>query len=375
MTGNKNKLPFFDRLILWLNYLLCAALLIGYLAPVVDPRSVWIIAFFGLAYPPILLANVILILYWFLRRSKWALLSIVVIAIGYKVLNNNIGLRMPPSVSYASNPNQLRIMTYNVHDFKKYGSANDVSTKHEILEIIDHQQPDIIGIEEFFSRKRGQYAMVDSIKKILKSEQAYFKPFMANNTEGIGMAIFSKYPIITTGIIWLNEPNNLNQCLFVDVKKNDRIFRMYAVHLQSIRFDPEDYKILDDVSKKGKTDVSGSKRIGAKLKRAFLKRAEQVALIKAHMAQCPYPYFVAGDFNDTPSSYAVNQMAKGLKNAFCEKGSGLGRTYNGSFPNYQIDYIMTSKQFDIRSYGVIRKKLSDHYPVYSDVVLTPAAVN
>ena len=59
--------------------------------------------------------------------------------------------------------------------------------------------------------------------------------------------------------------------------------------------------------------------------------------------QCPYPYIISGDFNDTPSSYAVNQMAKGFKNAFREKGTGLGRTYNGDFPNYQIDYIMASR--------------------------------
>jgi endonuclease/exonuclease/phosphatase family metal-dependent hydrolase len=299
----------------------------------------------------------------------------VVIAIGWSVLNKNIGLRMPPSVSYADNPNQVRMMTYNVHDFKKYGAANDVSTKHEILDIISHQQPDVIGIEEFFSRKKGQYAMVDSIKKILKTDQCFFVPFLSSANEGIGMALFSKYPILNSGIIWLSEHQNLNQCLFADIKKNQQIFRVYAVHLQSIRFDPEDYKYLSDVSKKGKTDGPSTRRIGGKLKRAFLKRAEQVVLIKQHMATCPYPYIVAGDFNDTPSSYAVNQMAKGLKNAFCEKGSGLGRTYNGNFPNYQIDYIMTSKHFDIRSYGVIRKKLSDHYPVYSDLVLKAAAVN
>jgi endonuclease/exonuclease/phosphatase family metal-dependent hydrolase len=62
-------------------------------------------------------------------------------------------------------------------------------------------------------------------------------------------------------------------------------------------------------------------------------------------------------------------MNKGLKNAFREKGSGMGRTYNGSFPNYQIDYIMAGKQFDVLNYNIIEKKLSDHYPVCSDLLL------
>ena len=148
-----------------------------------------------------------------------------------------------------------------------------------------------------------------------------------------------------------------------------QVIRIYAVHFQSIHFEQEDYQYIDAVSKKGQTDINSSRRIGSKLKHAFLKRSGQVALIKRHMAQCPNPYIIAGDFNDTPSSYAVNLMAKGIKNTFSEKGSGLGRTYNGDFPNFQIDYIMASNAFDILTYGIVRKKLSDHYPVYSDMRL------
>jgi endonuclease/exonuclease/phosphatase family metal-dependent hydrolase len=369
MIAKKRRLNFFDKLVLTVNLGFVVALLIGYLAPVVDPRTIWVIAFFGLAYPVVLFVNFILILYWVFRKSKWALLSVFCIAVGYKILNNNIGFRMPVNTVEHPDSSGLRIMTYNVHDFKKYGSENDATTKHDILEIIDHQQPDVMGFEEFFSRKKGQYAMVDSLKKVLRTTQCYFVPFMANQGEGIGIAIFSKYPIINTGIIWLTDHQDINQCLYADIKKNGQIFRFYAVHLKSIRFDPEDYKYLDDVSKKGKTDVVSSRRIGGKLKKAFLKRAEEVDQIKEHIKACPYPYIIAGDFNDTPSSYAVNQMATGLKNAFKEKGSGLGRTYNGNFPNYQIDYIMTSPKYDVLSYGVIRKKLSDHYPVYSDLRL------
>lgn len=369
MIAKKSGLTFFDQLILWINYILAAAILVSYLAPVVDPRTVWIIAFFGLAYPPLLLINVILIVYWLFRKSKWALLSLVCILIGWKVLNSNIGFRLPSSNSLAPDSSRLRIMNYNVHDFKKYGSRNDISTKHEILDIIAHQQPDVICFEEFFSQKRGQYNMVDSIKKILNTNHYYFMPFDANTTEGIGMAVFSKYPIIKKDVIWLTGYQNVNQCLFADINKHGRIFRVYALHLQSIHFEAEDYKYLNGITKKGAADINSSRRIGSKLKHAFLKRSEQVALIKKQMAQCPYPYLVAGDFNDTPSSFAVNQMAKGLKNAFCEKGAGLGRTYNGDFPNYQIDYIMASKAFDVLTYDVVRKKLSDHYPVYSDVRL------
>jgi endonuclease/exonuclease/phosphatase family metal-dependent hydrolase len=369
MKAKKRNLPFIDKVFLWINYLLCLALLFSYLAPYIDPRKFWLFAFFGLAYPPLLLANLVMMFYWLLRRSRYIGLSLVVILIGWKVLNNNVGIRLPNSVSIATNQKILRLMTYNVHDFKRYGASNDISTKHEILDVIKEQQPDIIGIQEFLTRKKGEYDMLDSVNKIMGAGHYYFEPTMASSNEAIGMAIFSKYPIKSHGLVQLSYKGSGNQCLYVDVEKDGSIFRMYSVHLQSISFDPQDYIYLGNLSSKGKTNMTATKRVGWKLKTAFQKRSDQVVIIKDHAKKCPYPYIISGDFNDTPSSFAVNQMAKGLKNAFREKGAGLGRTYNGAFPNYQIDYVMASQQFDVWEYKIIEKKLSDHYPLSTVLIL------
>jgi len=364
------KLPFIDKVFLWINYCLCAALLISYLAPITDPQKFWPVAFFGLAYPLLLLANVLMIVYWLVRKSTWVLLPVIGIGIGWNILLNNIGFTLPAHASIAPESNNVRVMTYNVHSFKKYGANKDISTKHEILAIIRDAHPDIIGFQEYYTRNRGQYDMTDSIKRITGASNCYFEQLESNKGESLGMAIFSKFPILAKGIIRLSAiPQSGNQCLYIDVQKGGHPFRFYSLHLQSIKFGPQDYKYVDTVSKSGKADLASTMRLGGKLKRAFLKRSEQVAIVKAHAKQCPYPYIISGDFNDTPSSYAVNQMANGLKNAFREKGFGLGRTYNGNFPNYQIDYVMTDKKFDIENYHITEKKLSDHYPVYVDVVL------
>ncbi|ASU36420.1 endonuclease/exonuclease/phosphatase family protein [Mucilaginibacter xinganensis] len=366
----KRKLNLFDKIILWLNCLLCLALLISYLAPVVDPKTFWVVAFFGLAYPPLLLGSLIFIIYWILRKNWYFIVSVLCIAIGYSVLLNNFQLHGPSSYSNGPNQTVINMMTYNVHNFKRYGANNDISTKHEILQVINESQPDVIGIQEFYTRKAGQYDMRDSILRIMGTTWYYFEPAVANTQEAIGIAIFSKFPIVAHGFVPFANKMGENACLYIDIKKGDIQFRVYSVHLQSIRFDNEDYKYLNSIAKQGsKTDGSSARRLGSKLKTAFIKRSDQVKKIKEHAAQCPYPYIISGDFNDTPASYAVNQMAKGIKNAFREGGAGFGRTYNGDFPNYQIDYIMASPQFDVRSYQIIEKKLSDHYPVKSDLVL------
>ncbi|MDR3696882.1 endonuclease/exonuclease/phosphatase family protein [Mucilaginibacter sp.] len=366
---DKNNLAFIDKVIICLNIVLSLALIISYFAPVVDPKIFWEFAFFGLAYPFLLMANVIMAVYWFLRKKRYWLLPVVCIFCGWRVLSNTIGFHASSGDGAPADSAIIRVMTYNVHNFKRYGAANDTSTKHEILGIINHQQPDIIGFQEFYSRTHGQYDMRDSIAKILGHGYYYFEPVIYNSTEAIGIAIFSKLPIIDHGFIPLSDRKSENACIYIDVKKGDRQFRFYSVHLQSIRFDPEDYKYINSITHQGKTDISSTRRLGSKLKTAFIKRSSQVMKIKGNAAQCPYPYLITGDFNDTPASYAVNYMEKGLKNAFREKGSGFGQTYNGSFPNFQIDYIMSSPQFDIKNYFVTEKKLSDHYPVRSDVSL------
>ncbi|HTH81388.1 MAG TPA: endonuclease/exonuclease/phosphatase family protein [Mucilaginibacter sp.] len=365
-----NKLSLIDKIILWLNALLCLALLLSYLAPVVNPKTFWIIAFFGLAYPFLLIGALIFLVFWAIRRSRYFLLPLITILIGYNILLNNFELHAPSSGSYGANVKVAHMMTYNVHNFKRYGAKNDISTKHEILQLIADNPPDIIGFQEFYTRNTGQYDMRDSILKIMGTSWYYFAPVIANSQEAIGLAIFSRFPITAHGMVPFTDKMSENSCLYIDVKNGEKQFRIYSVHLQSIRFDPEDYKYLNSIAKQdGKGEGSSARRLGSKLKAAFIKRADQVAKVKAHAAQCPYPYIISGDFNDTPASYAVNQMAKGLKNAFREDGAGFGRTYNGDFPNYQIDYIMASPQFEINNYQIVTKKLSDHYPVRADLIL------
>jgi endonuclease/exonuclease/phosphatase family metal-dependent hydrolase len=364
------KLPFFDRLFLWINILLCIALLISYLAPVTNPDTIWLPAFFGLAYPFLLSLNVFMVFYWFIRRKWYYFISIITILSGYNILLNNVGFHWGnKAVDMPKPAGTIRVMTYNVHYFQKYSSTVYESTRTEILDLIKKQQPDIIGFQEYFSRKDGPYDLTDSIKKILNVNYSYFITFTSDQDKTTGMAIFSRYPITDEHVIALSENDNENQCLYVDVLKDNKPFRFYSVHLRSIGFGPQDYKYLDSVSKKGKTDMHSTKRMVSKLVSAFKKRAIQMRIVKDNSLKCPYPYIISGDFNDTPTSFSVNQMAKGLKNAYREKGSGFGHTYNGDFPNFQIDYIMTSPQFDIADYQVIEKKLSDHYPVRSDVLL------
>ena len=87
------------------------------------------------------------------------------------------------------------------------------------------------------------------------------------------------------------------------------------------------------------------------------------------MDKSPYPVIVCGDFNDIPNSYAYNTIGKGMKNAFAEKGSGIGRTFSGISPTLRIDNIFVADKFSVDQFLRIPKILSDHFPVFADVQL------
>lgn len=364
-----NKLTFFDKLMLLATIILIIGLICGILAGKNDPREHILLAFFGLAYPFFLLGNVIFICYWILRK-RW-LFSIgttLVIGLGWQTLIATFGFFGNSGGTEKEEKGLVRMMTYNVHNFKPYGEKNTVELKEKMLNVVKEQNPDVICFQEFYTRFKGPYDTVDSLKKLLNTRYYYLNPTLQSKTEAIGLAIFSKYPIKNTGTILFKEGAG-NESIYVDLDVNGKDLRIYNVHLQSISFEKEDYSYLEKVTKDMSVEKGSSKRILKMLRGAFKERSAQVDLMKAHMNTCKTSYIIAGDFNDTPASYAVTKMTESLNNAFIKKGSGLGRTYNGEFPNFQIDYIATTKDIEINNYHIVKAKLSDHFPVRSDLNL------
>ena len=148
------------------------------------------------------------------------------------------------------------------------------------------------------------------------------------------------------------------------VIRNDTV-RVYNLHLASISFGKNEYKLIDNISKTSISDpdLDRSKSIFRRLKKGFLVRAGQAELVKAHMAGCKYKIILCGDFNDTPSSYAYHLLSGNLKDAFGQSGRGIGKTYHGKLPFLRIDYILHDKSFNSNNYGIYPESLTDHYPV------------
>jgi endonuclease/exonuclease/phosphatase family metal-dependent hydrolase len=110
-------------------------------------------------------------------------------------------------------------------------------------------------------------------------------------------------------------------------------------------------------------EIEGSKNLLRRLKRAFVRRAPQAEMVAEHIRKCRYPVIVCGDFNDTPFSYTYNTVKGNLNDAFIECGNGFGKTYNGIFPSFRIDYILHSGSLVPSGYYTHSESYSDHFPV------------
>lgn len=358
----KGKRHFFNQSAMLFNHIAAIALLISYLAPHVSPENFWFIAFFGLAYPILVIINLLFVIYWAGQLKKRAAYSLIIIFGGWTQISNyaQISLKTSPDKSKKN----IKIMSYNVKVFDLYNWTHNLETRSKMFELLRDESPDIFCLQEFYSKDSCKLDNLDSVVKIQKAKNVHVE-YTANvkPLQHFGIATFSSYPIIGKGKVNFGYRSN-NICIYTDIKMGNDTIRVYNMHLQSISFNQTNYKYVEDLQKDVENeDVEQSKNILKRLKRAFIKRSQQADLIQESIAASPYPVVICGDFNDTPASYAYHTISKNLEDAFIESGNGFGRTYVGVFPSFRIDYILHSSSYKACNFQTIREELSDHFPV------------
>jgi len=357
---------FINRVFFYINVLLGVALLLSYLSTYISPAKIWVLAFFGLAYPYILFLNVLFMIYWIFRLKKEFLVSFLAILIGLNHLNDFIPMRLGKDNKkefVKENPRQLKILSYNVRLFNIYEWLSDPGTNQDIFNFIRSERPDIICLQEFYSSTKKDYRP-EKIKRFFSDTPYSFIHYSFKNStnSGYGIATFSRYPIVNQGTI--SFPKTANEAIFTDVIVDNDTIRIYNNHLQSVQLQRRNLNFLDTLKLRYDEDQMKEIRdISSRLKTAYIKRSAQVDAISKHIKTSAYPVLVCGDFNDTPVSYSYRKMRKGLKDAFISSGQGTGSTYQGLFPYFRIDYIFHGMAFKPILFEKVEANLSDHYPI------------
>ena len=336
----KKKRSLGETFLYLLNTIFAILLLFCYVLPFMPPKLAPSLSILSLTFPALYLINILFLVSWVLRLKKKFLLSAMVIGIGLLYFNNLYKIQGKKVLLN----DDIKVMSYNVRLFNHFNWKKDSTTASKTYDFIEEKSPDILVVQEYYKDHKKSFSFPYKYEKYRKTSGKF------------GLAIFSKYPVINSGSLDLEQ--SANNIIYADIVKNIDTIRVYNIHLES-------FKLNTSKENFGEKD---SEKLLARIKSAFVKQAEQIAVFEKHEKQWNGKKIIAGDFNNTPFSWVYNQVSKDKLDAFEEAGSGLGKTFDYFYP-MRIDYILTSQDFVINDYQKFSVKYSDHFPIMARLQL------
>ena len=345
--------------------LLMAALLlvVSYLSMVINPAKLWLMSIAGLMFVPFLLLNVFLLLWAFIRKSKACVIPLLAIVPALFFMGRYVHLRGDEEPPVVLPEKVLKVVTWNVGRFSLHGHSAGVSgfdqCADSVFAYIREHRPDIVCLQEFKikdARKIRQY-----LKQRMPGYYSEYYVFTGKNGSA-GNLTLSRLPVRNRGVIKFDGGTNL--AIFSDYEYAGKVFRVYNCHFESYNI-----SFSGIVRAMMRSDKEIFAETGVKMKRSISRRPKQVDKVFEDIESCPVESFVCGDFNDNPMSYTYSRMMRDRQDTFVEAGDGFGATYSRLWPMLRIDYILCPKSCTVVSHETPKVKLSDHYPVITEIAL------
>jgi endonuclease/exonuclease/phosphatase family metal-dependent hydrolase len=341
--------------LLLFNLVAVFALGIASISVFLSPEKIWMAALFGIAYPYLLVVNLIFIVLWAIIKPWFTLFSIVIILAGYSHIGNYLQLNGKQKTEKG-----IRITSYNVKYFMGNTDFPNKENADHILNFLRQNKADIICLQEVRLNKR----QIFDINNTKITDISHMQ--LAHSSHAGGQLTMTRYPILNMGEIRFK--NSGNMIIFTDMLINLDTIRVYNCHLQSYRLQNKEINSIDSMDFENNEETKEKfMLLGAKFRDALIKRAEQAATLREHLDQCSYPVIVCGDFNDTPVSFTYRTVKGDLEDSFTQSGKGTANTYNGKLPSFRIDYILYSPKFSSYNFEVSALNHSDHYPISCDL--------
>ena len=351
------KKPFLNRLVIFFvaifAFIAMISMLLCAVNPLVDPNFFVWTSFFGLAFWPILLANILLFVILILlkaRKSLYISLLALVLTVPGFMRSYSVGKEK-------IDEGNLKIMTYNVGAFFDVDDSKRtrVLVKNDVIQLINNEKPDIVCLQE---SGRWTKETADDF-----GEKIGCKYYSTNTYDHRGNIIFSKFPLEDDDFTKAFNASGAAGFAKIVKAKSRGVFYLENSHLQSNNISRDEIEYVGDTKNYVEKSSTG-KSIVRKLKEGFELRTSNTKAIVENLPQNHIPIIICGDFNDTPLSYTYQRMKKaGFEDAFLSAGHGVGTTYCGKLPMLRIDYFWHGENIVPFTFKVVRKQISDHYPI------------
>jgi endonuclease/exonuclease/phosphatase (EEP) superfamily protein YafD len=302
-------------LLRWLGYLTILASILSLY------DRIWLFELFTHFTVQYLVILTLLAIFFLYRRNKLSLVFLVFIALNLYKINDQATAQIS---GQALAGQSIKIATLNV-DFSGTEYAR-------VEKFIQDYSADILLLNEITPLWLQQ---LDELKTM------YPHSYLAPKDDAFGMAIFSRFPIVSSKTIILDAP--LNPALVSEVDINGTKVMIYGVHL----FAPMTNNY-------------------------FHARNRQLKKLAAMIEENNSPVIVLGDFNITTWSYYFKDFIRTTSLKQSTAGQGLQPTWPSYFfPFYiQLDHILLSEEFHVINSKSEKYAGSDHFPLVAEISLT-----
>lgn len=325
-------------------------LIIGY-SDRINPTEHPLLANAGLIFPIILAVNIGFLVFFSIFKKRYMLITLAGLVAAYKPVRTYC----PLNIEKEAPADVIKVMSYNVHYFDKSKATDD--NPDPILTYILKSGADIVCMQE--ARLDGR--IEEAIKDIYDYKDSVMTP-----SNGNGLLVFSRYPILAKEKIKYKSKNNLSAAFKIKIK--DDTVTVINNHFEVSGLSIADRNGFNDMVKgKSTRDTvrAESKRLLTKLSEATAIRAPQAEAVAEYIRQTDGNVILCGDFNDTPISYTHHILAKELTDCHTSTANGPGFTYKRHAIFVRIDNIMCSKSWKPYKCEVDNSNdFSDHHPIY-----------
>ncbi|TYA84368.1 endonuclease/exonuclease/phosphatase family protein [Seonamhaeicola marinus] len=336
------RLSFINKIIYFINILFALVLLLSFILPFLPPKAFSFLSVLNLGVSLLIIVNIIFALYWGIRLKRQFFLSFAILFLGYIWFGS---LYKFASAKRVESPNNIKVMNYNVRLFNLYNWIKEDNVEEKIEGFLRTESPDILSVQEYHPHKNIDLSFFEYKFEKLSGKKTKY-----------GQAIFSRFPIINSGSI--EFPDTGNNAIYADVVRANDTFRIYNIHLESLR-------IRADVKHLKNED---SERLIKRVGNTFKMQQFQAELFLMHKDQCKYKTVVCGDFNNTAFSYVYRKIkGEDLQDAYAIAGSGFGRTHEFEFFPMRIDFVLADKDFNVNGFKSYNTHYSDHFPIMATV--------
>ncbi|SJZ58366.1 endonuclease/exonuclease/phosphatase family protein [Porphyromonas cangingivalis] len=339
------------------------------LSPYVSPQIVSIPAVLNLAFPIIFLFFVLMTVVYLLRRRwKYLIIHAILLIISISYLKSYFPITLKENEA----TQDLRVMTYNVSGFLP-NRANSLSAEN----IIRNSEANIVCLQEaILSRDEAENALAFRKKfgKVYPHRDAHFD----YKTHSQGLVLLSKYPIVKKHVIEYPYKTDGNASVAYLIRlPNDKKLLLVNNHMESYRLTKKEKDSYTNVTKENffKRIPSLVRELYGRLGKPLSKRAQASREVQKEVKHLKDTYkpdytIITGDMNDTPMSYTYSKMRSSLRDAYEDKGMGIGISYNEPLFYFRIDHLFYDERMTVLRAKLPRYKWSsDHNPLIVDFAL------